>query len=186
MLGNVAKLSMLAGVAVALALDLDAHAAEDKLGEPTEDATLSAEQILANPLDESAYAQKRRCLATARYRRIEIVGNMALAFHGRGEDVWLNVLPRRCPGLRKDMVLAIERNSLRTCARDRFRGMSRGSLDLSTSVCSLGSFEHMTRERLDVMRDALVALQNTKTVTKTVRAAKSEGAIAPQVGDDDI
>ena len=166
------------GVLVALALDARICAAERDAAEPKPNHAITAEEILANPLDESEYARKIRCLAAARYRRVEIVGNMALVFHGRGEEVWLNVLPRRCPGLRKNMALAIERGSLRICARDRFRGISPGGLDLPTSTCSLGPFEPMTPEQLDAMRDALVAQQNTKTIDRTVRAGQNENAAA--------
>ena len=166
------------GALVAMALDAGTLAAESDASEATPNRAITAEQILANPLKESDYARKVRCLAAARYRRVEIVGNMALAFHGRRDEVWLNVLPRRCPGLRKNMVLAIERGSLRVCARDRFRGLSPGSLDLPTSICALGPFEPMTREHLDAMRDALVARENTKTIERTVRAPQNEDAAA--------
>ena len=148
---------------------------------------MTAEQILANPLDESAYTRKNRCLARARYRRIEIVGNVALVFHGRGEDVWLNVLPRRCRGLRENMVLLMEHGGLRVCAQDRFRATSSGNIDGATSICTLGMFEQMTPERLDAMRDALLAHRNTKTVTRTARAVENENAanVVEEKQDDD-
>ena len=136
-----------------------------------EAAPLTAEQVLANPLDESAYERKARCLATARYRRVEIIGDTALVFHGRGEDVWLNMLPRRCIGLRRDMVLAIEQSNLRVCARDRFRGLTRGNFEMSTAACLLGEFEHLERDQLDAKRDALVAERANRTVRRTRRSA---------------
>ena len=166
--------------AIALAFCAGALAAEDEADEPA--ATITAEQILANPLEESAYAIKDRCLATARYRRIEIVGSMALAFHGRGDDVWLNVLPRRCLGLRPNMVLVIEQSSLRLCARDQFRGMASGNFGMRTSTCTLGSFQRMTPEHLDAMRDALIAQENTRTITRTVRDPKRGNAEAAEDG----
>ena len=158
--------------AIALVVNASAWADEGEADQPTESPTITAEQILANPLEESAYALQDRCLATARYRRIEIVGDMALAFHGRGDDVWLNVLPRRCPGLRPNMVLVLEQSSLRICARDRFRGVASGNFEMRTSTCTLGSFERMTPEHLDAMRDALIAQRNTKTIARTVRGAE--------------
>ena len=164
----------IAAAAIALAFNAGALAANREAEEPTDDAAITAEQILANPLEESAYAHKDRCLATARYRRIEIVGNMALAFHGRGDNLWLNVLPRRCPGLRANMVLVLEQSSLRICARDQFRGISPGNSAIRTSICTLGTFEQMTPEHFHAMRDALIAQQNTKTTARTVRAPQEE------------
>ena len=157
--------------AIALTFHAGTSAADREADEGNEDS-ITAEQILANPLEDSAYTLKDRCLATARYRRIEIVGDMALAFHGRGDDLWLNVLPRRCRGLRTNMVLILEQSSLRLCARDQFRGVSPGSSATRTSICTLGSFERMAPERFHAMRDALIAQQNTKTTARTVRASE--------------
>ena len=176
MAGTWRCLPMIVAVAVALASNSRSAAAEPGSREPTDNPAMTAEQILANPLDESAYARKSRCLARARYRRVDIIGDMALAFHGRGKDVWLNVLPRRCPGLRENMVLTMELSGLRVCARDRFRAMSSGYSNVATSICTLGMFERMTTERLDAMRDALVAHQNTQTVARTARAVENENA----------
>ena len=134
---------------------------------------LTAEEILANPLDEPAYSNTARCLGTARYRRVEIIGNRALIFHGRRGDAWLNVLPRRCPGLRPDMVLVLEQEGLRLCALDRFSALSRGG-GMATVFCSLGSFEHMTTEQAQVRSDALLAAQRSRMAARTLRSAAAE------------
>lgn len=134
---------------------------------------LTAEEILANPLDEPAYSNTARCLGTARYRRVEIIGNRALIFHGRRGDAWLNVLPRRCPGLRSDMVLVLEQEGLRLCALDRFSALSRGG-GMATVFCSLGSFEHMTTEQAQVRSDALLAAQRSRMAARTLRSAAAE------------
>lgn len=144
------------------------------------EAPLTAEEILANPLQDSDYAQTTRCLSTARYRRVEIVNSQALAFHGRGDDVWLNMLHRRCIGLRKDMILSIEQTSLRVCARDRVKGMSRNSYE-AAAVCSLGRFQRLSKPGFDAMRDALLAGERNLTVARTLRSAgQAAGAEAKQ------
>ena len=87
------------------------------------EAIPSAEEILANPLDDSAYVDDVRCLAVGRYRQVDILNDRALVFRGRGGRAWINLLPRPCPGLRRDMVLAIETRGSRICNRDQFRGI---------------------------------------------------------------
>ena len=137
------------------------------------DADITVEEVLANPLDDSAYANTTRCLATTRYRRIDIVGDAALLFYGRGDDAWLNVLPFRCPGLRSDMVLSIEQSNFRVCAMNRFRGLPRGTVQVGTGVCSLGAFERLSHEQARSRRFALLAEQRSRVVKKTIRAAQS-------------
>lgn len=144
--------------------------------EVTNEEILTAEEVLANPLEDDAYADAVRCLSSMRYRRVEIVGNVALAFHGRGDEAWLNILPRRCPGLREGMILSIEQRSLRVCARDRFKGLPRTAIELSTPFCTLGQFQRVTPERLDAMRDALAARGRNRAVARTIRSANDGDA----------
>ena len=137
-----------------------------------EDAALTAQEILANPLDDDAYSNTTRCLATVRYRRIDILSERALVFQGRGGVAWLNVLPRRCPGLRPDMALVIEQPHFRVCAMNRFRGLSQGSVELGSSFCILGRFERMTMEQVRARTDALLAEQRNRVVDRTIRSAE--------------
>ena len=140
-------------------------------GESAPDAVPSAEEVLANPLDDAAYADEQRCLATARYRRVDIESDRFLVFRGRGERAWINVLPRRCPGLRRDMVLAIEMRSARVCARDQFRGLPRLGTETGTSFCILGAFKPVAVEHLDAIRRALRDGHANPIVAKTVRSS---------------
>ena len=137
--------------------------------DPT-DAIPSAEEILANPLDDAAYADDVRCLATGRYRQVDILNDRVLVFRGRGGRAWINLLPRPCPGLRRDMVLAIETRGSRICSRDLFRGMPRIGPEATTSFCSLGTFRPVDADNLDAIRGALRASRANRTVTKTVRS----------------
>ena len=170
-----------ATVAVLAATLLACAAADERTADSPEADGLTAQEVLANPLDEQAYSNAARCLAVSRYRRVEIVGDRALVFHGRGDDAWLNVLPRRCAGLRPNMVLAFEQSALRVCALDRFTALPRGASGFATSICSLGSFEHMTAEQVRARSEALLAAQRNRVVTRTRRSVAPE-ASAEQVG----
>ena len=130
------------------------------------DAIPSAEEILANPLDDAAYADDVRCLASGRYRQVDILNDRVLVFRGRGGRAWINLLPRPCPGLRRDMVLAIETRGSRICSRDLFRGMPRLGPEAATSFCSLGTFRPVEADNLDAIRGALRASRANRTVTE--------------------
>ena len=136
------------------------------------DVIPSAEEILANPLDDSAYVDDVRCLAVGRYRQVDILNDRALVFRGRGGRAWINLLRRPCPGLRRDMVLAIETRGSRICSRDQFRGMPRIGPEAATGFCSLGTFRPVEADNLDAIRDALRASRANRTVTKTVRSTE--------------
>ena len=147
---------------------------------------ITAEEILANPLGEEAYEQSSRCLSTGKYRRVEIMNHQVLVFHGRGEEMWLNILPNRCMGLQPDMILEIERRGMRLCARDQFRGMPRFRPDAPSMPCTLGEFHPTRPENVTAIRDALEAGQKTTTVDRTVRSAGrgTEGGDQPASNDN--
>ena len=144
--------------------------------EPAQDdePPITAEEILANPLGEEAYEQSTRCLSTGKYRRVEILNHRILVFYGRGDEMWLNILPNRCMGLQPDMILEIERRGMRVCARDQIRGVSRFRTDAASMPCSLGEFHTTRPENVTAIREALEAGQKTTTVDRTVRSAGRE------------
>ena len=148
-------------------------AATTEKQEPAQDVEppITAEEILANPLSEEAYEQSSRCLSTGKYRRVEIMNHQVLVFHGRGDEMWLNILPNRCMGLQPDMILSIEKRGMRLCARDQFRGVPRFRPDAPSMPCTLGEFHPTRPENVNAIRDALEADQKTTTVDRTVRSA---------------
>ena len=146
---------------------------------------ITAEEILANPLGEEAYEQSSRCLSTAKYRRVEIMNNQILVFHGRGDEMWLNILPNRCMGLQADMILTIERRGMRLCARDQFKGEPRFRLDTASMPCTLGEFHPTRPQNVAAIRDALEAGQRTTTVDRTVRSA-GRGTASTEGSEPDV
>ena len=68
---------------LAVACLATASAEKPEQAEDGSEASITAEEILANPLAEDAYEQSSRCLSTAKYRRVDIMNNQVLIFHGR-------------------------------------------------------------------------------------------------------
>ncbi len=163
---------------LAVACTAAATAEKEEARDP--EPQMTAEEILANPLSEEAYEQSSRCLSTGRYRRIEVMNNQILIFHGRGDNMWLNILPNRCMGLQPDMILEIEKRGMRLCARDQFRGLARLRPDGSSMPCTLGEFHSMRTENVTAIRDALEAGHKTTTVDRTVRSAGRDPANGSQ------
>ena len=158
---------------------LAAASAEKQEQAQDAESPITAEDILANPLGEEAYEQSSRCLSSGKYRRVEVMNNQILVFHGRGDEMWLNILPNRCMGLQPDMILEIEKRGMRLCARDQFRGLPRFRPDASSMPCTLGEFHPTRPENVTAIRDALEAGHKTTTVDRTVRSAGRD----PENGD---
>lgn len=93
-------------------------------------------------------AETRNCLPISHIRRIETVDNQTLVFHMRGKDKYVNHLPYRCSGLKRNSF--IHETSLNSyCDLDIISvvdlriGMRMGS-------CPLGKFEKVPgAEQLD-------------------------------------
>lgn len=148
------------------------------------DQQITAEEILANPLGDEAYQQSARCLSPGKYRRVEIMNNQVLIFHGRGDEKWINILPNRCLGLQGDMIPQFEKRGMRLCERDQFSGQPRFRLDAPSMPCSLGRFHPTNPDNLAAMRDALEANHRTKTVNRTVRSAGREAETGKPESDN--
>lgn len=87
-------------------------------------------------------AETRHCLPMSHIRRIETVDDRTLIFHMHGKDKYVNHLPYRCPGLKRNSF--IHETSLNSyCDLDIISvvdlrvGMRMGS-------CPLGKFEKVT------------------------------------------
>lgn len=154
----------------------DAEESEPTTVDGVEDeADITVEDILANPLDDDAYDTSTRCLTPGRYRRIEIVNDRVLVFHARrGEDVWVNFLANRCLGLSPDMILEMDRQGMRLCARDRFRALPRLPGGVGSMPCILGDFHRVASDSVGAIRGAIEASNRTTTVNRTVESSKPD------------
>lgn len=124
----------------------------------------TVESILTEPLDASEYGETRRCLTN--YRHIEILNDRMLVFEGSAKKLWLNQLPIRCPGLRRNSTLALRTDFSfgRVCKMD-----SVAVVDWFDSPwyrrwpwhwvggprCSLGEFQPVTKAQVQSIKQAI-------------------------------
>ena len=113
---------------------------------------------LANaiPDEASAYTETDRCLSTWDYDSVEIAGDEHLLFFGRGDDVWVNKLRTRCPGIETYDALSFELVSNQLCELDLVMGVNRNIFWWERGVsCSLGEFSKVTPAQAQLLREAL-------------------------------
>jgi uncharacterized protein DUF6491 len=128
-----------------------------------EERAQNVDQILTQASD---YAQAKRCLGPNQYRSIRVLDDQHILFEGRKDQMWVNTLPIRCPGLRRNSTLVIERatgfGSL--CKMDSisvyewFDGpwYSRMPWRWSNSPrCGLGEFQPITPAQLQSLEKAI-------------------------------
>ncbi len=113
--------------------------------------------ILDNPLPESEYAEKKRCVYPNTYRSVEILDARHLLFWGYRGVVWLNQLRFDCHGLRRDAVLFFEMRERSLCDMDNFHGAPRagGAAASFATHCMLGHFETISEDQAETLRIAL-------------------------------
>jgi hypothetical protein len=112
--------------------------------------------VLAGLDTDTEYAATQRCLSTFEYDRVEVLDERHLLFRNApGNDVWLNILRSRCPGLHRNDTLLFEKSGSRLCSLDRAEVIDRFLFWRRTGpVCALGEFHQLTDAQAALIREA--------------------------------
>lgn len=118
------------------------------------DAEADIAEILGYPLDPLEYGEPSRCLSDTQYRSYQALNDQHMLFKGLGNRFWVNTLRSRCPGLRDDDMLVVQKQSgTRVCKFDKFRiadWFDRHPLQSSTGVeCVFGEFQPISEQQLE-------------------------------------
>ncbi len=143
------------GLASAIFLFVGCASQEESAG--NEPPPLTVEEILNSTLDESAYGEVSRCLPSHTYDRVEILDDRHLVFYGRRNQVWLNKLRHKCPGLRRRDALKFDITGSRLCELDSVTAIeSRGfGIDETSAKCALGSFQEIPAEQAALLMEQI-------------------------------
>jgi hypothetical protein len=133
--------------------------------DPQEQARVEAlEDILNQPLDAEEYGTPRRCISSFTYRNFEPLSDRYLLFEGPRDQLWLNELRGRCPGLRRGSALAFDMRGNQICDLDRFKVTEwfqwpryrRWPWDWLDGVpCTLGKFQPVSEAQVEAIRATL-------------------------------
>ena len=86
-----------------------------------------------------------KCLLSNRISRTEVVDDRTVLFYTRGGDVYQNILPGDCPGLKRNSRFTYEPFSNRLCDSDTVTVLVRFGRDLSRgSTCRLGEYHPLS------------------------------------------
>ena len=113
---------------------------------------LALPAVAEEPPAEGAEPQSERCISMSRITNAEVIDDQTIAFHMTGRDVYLNELPRRCPGMHFSRGIGYRTHAGQLCnldtitVLDNFGGVSRGP------SCGLGLFTLITEDELKALK----------------------------------
>jgi hypothetical protein len=129
----------------------------------------------AQDLDE---AGAERCINIHRIRNTEVVDDSNILFYERGDRVYLNRLPHRCPGLRVNRTFMYRTSMSQLCDLDIITVLyDQGFGFMPGASCGLGRFYPITM----LEADAMLEQRSGKTPdAKPVPPAKPEEVSEPR------
>jgi hypothetical protein len=93
------------------------------------------------------------CVRVTLIDRTEAVDDQNILFHMRGDTVYRNHLPRRCPRLEYENRIAYKVYSGRLCDSDTITVLEQGAFGLQQGfTCSLGDFVPLSPEEVEELR----------------------------------
>jgi hypothetical protein len=98
--------------------------------------------------------QPVNCLSLARLRETDILDDQTVLFYMRGQDVYVNRLPRRCPGLKSAGAFSYRTSLTELCNTDVITVIRTFGSTLSPGPsCGLGLFQPITREAIAALKE---------------------------------
>ncbi len=113
------------------------------------------ETILSKPMAPGEYTPMDRCLTKQQFDIVRVLDEQTMVFIGRGDQIWLNRLTRRCVGLNDRDVLFLDARDRHACYQDQFATVDKFDLSTQKSTCILGMFQEISAEQLVAVKAAL-------------------------------
>lgn len=106
-----------------------------------------------------------RCVRSASIDRIRAIDDSTLAVFLRNRRVYLNALPRQCPGLARYGRIAYETSGGRLCSKDRIAVVYDTAGEAAGLPCPLGEFHRADTEAVELLIAAAQNRGSTSAVT---------------------
>ncbi len=95
------------------------------------------------------------CLALPRVRSTDVIDDETILFVLRGNSMYLNHLPRKCPGLARQNRFMYQTTSARLCSIDTITVLEQWAARLTPGfTCRLGQFHPITRDEVEDLKAA--------------------------------
>lgn len=102
---------------------------------------------------EEPDAQAEHCVNVRMIARTEIITDDAILFRMRGDDLYLNRLPHRCPGLDRGDAFMYRTSVGQLCDLDIITTLSNMGFGFTPGIsCGLGMFYPVTEEQVEELK----------------------------------
>ena len=107
----------------------------------------------AAPKDEPTSTEAVRCLNLARIQDTDVLDDHRIVFKTSGHKMYLNELPRKCPGLRTNEPYLVRTTLDRLCDLDTITMLHRGGFGFMPGAsCGLGKFQPVTEAQVEMVK----------------------------------
>lgn len=112
----------------------------------TSDSAMAQERSLVEPGEPGpleAYimtGDSETCIHVTRIRRTEVIDGQTILFHLGRDRVYMNRLPRSCPGLARERAFSYTIRGSQLCSMDTIRVLEKPIMRTG-AACGLGRFE---------------------------------------------
>jgi hypothetical protein len=95
------------------------------------------------------------CVSLSRVERTEIVDDNTILFYMRGNQIYRNVLPHRCPGLGREQTFMYRVSTTQLCNVDVITVLDRiGAGFMAGASCGLGKFQPISEAAVEELKAA--------------------------------
>lgn len=108
-----------------------------------------ADRNLAEPGDAGPLegymktGETESCIFTPRISRTDVIDGQTILFHMGRRDVYMNRLPRSCPGLARERAFTYTISGNQLCSLDIIRVLETPAMRMLGASCGLGKFERL-------------------------------------------
>lgn len=125
-----------------------------------------SEEAASRAEDIDFVGSTEKCIHVRRIRRTKVIDDSTIAFYLRNREVYLNMLPRRCPDLARHERFAYQARGGRLCSVDTINVLVQFGTRLESGfTCRLGEFYLSDEESVQLMIDAAEQRGRTSPVT---------------------
>ena len=151
---------------------------------------LAAASALGQDGDEEEGAFDRtpeRCVIVARIEQTDAIDDQNIIFRMRGDRVYRNTLPRKCPGLARENRIAYQTVASRLCSIDTVTVLEDLGVGLRPGfTCRLGEFVPLSEaevEDLDLRKKGEAGQSSIETTSVELEKDDAESAEDAEAGD---
>ena len=118
-------------------------------------AAALAAAVLAGAANAQEPSDMVNCISLSRVDRTEVIDETTILFYMRGNQIYRNVLPHRCPGLRADEPFMYRVSTSQLCNVDVITVLDRvGAGFMPGASCGLGKFQPISEAAVEELKAA--------------------------------